>query len=62
MTNLNPKTLVTVCDRCFRACCLQGQFMCDDAYYAGTTKKCVEELRAKHYGEHESYWEAEAGQ
>lgn len=53
---LDPKTFVTVCDRCFRACCWQGEFMCDEARTAGTIKKTIKELRANNYGEHESYW------
>ena len=48
--------LVTVCDACLRACCWQGEFMCDDARTASTFQRTVAELRAGNYGEHESYW------
>jgi epoxyqueuosine reductase QueG len=47
---------VTVCDKCFRACCWQGEFMCDEARTAGITVKTVAELRAGKFGEHEHYW------
>jgi hypothetical protein len=47
---------ITVCDHCFRACCWQGQFMCDDARGAGTTVRTVRELREGNFGEHEDYW------
>lgn len=53
---LTPDTLVTVCSACLRACCWQGEFMCDSARTAGTTQRTVAELRAGNYGEHESYW------
>ena len=47
---------VTVCDKCFRASCWQGEFMCEDARTAGTVEKTVAELRAGNFGEHEHYW------
>lgn len=53
---LKPDHRVTVCDKCFRACCWQGEFMCEAARAAGTTVKTVAELRAGKYGEHEDYW------
>lgn len=53
---LDPNKKVTVCDKCFRACCWQGQFMCDDSRTAGTTEKTVAELRTADHGEHEDYW------
>lgn len=53
---LDGATKVTVCDRCLRACCWQGEFMCDDARGAGTTEKTVGELRQLKRGEHEDYW------
>lgn len=58
MRHLKPTDKVTVCDRCFRACCWQGEFMCDDARSAGTTVRTVAELRERTSGmnEHESYW------
>lgn len=48
--------LVTVCDKCFCACCWQGIFMCDEAKWAGTVEKTAAELRALPPREHESYW------
>jgi len=46
---------VTVCDRCLQASCWQGEFMCDEARYAGTTTKTVAELRKLNL-EHPDYW------
>ena len=46
---------INICDKCLRACCLQGYFMCDDALKAGTTKKKVSELK-KLGLEHQNYW------
>ena len=40
------KTTVTVCDKCLRACCWKGIFMCDDARGAGTIERTVEECIA----------------
>ena len=48
---------ITVCDKCLRACCWQGNFMCDEADGAGTQEMTIEELRAGRYGEHESWWD-----
>lgn len=36
---------VTVCDNCFRACCWQGIFMCDESRHAGTVDKTIGELK-----------------
>lgn len=47
--------LVVVCDRCFRACCYYGEFMCEDAVIAGTGTLSVKELKALDR-EHSSYW------
>lgn len=47
---------VTVCAECLRACCWQGEFMCEAARNAGTVVKTVGELRAGKYGEREDYW------
>jgi len=35
---------VTVCDACLQASCLQGIFMCEKAYSAGTVEKTIAEL------------------
>lgn len=48
--------MVTVCSACRRACCWQGQFMCDDARTAGTIEVPIEELQAAGQ-EHPDYWE-----
>lgn len=55
--------MITVCDKCFRACCWQGEFMCEDSRTAGTVEKSVEELRSLHkeneyYRESEDYWKS----
>lgn len=47
---------VTVCDKCFKASCWQGLFLCDEAQSAGTTEKTIEELKKLNTGEHPSYW------
>ena len=47
--------LITVCDKCLRAACWQGLFMCDEASGAGTTDKPIEELR-KLSLESEGFW------
>ena len=47
--------LVTVCDACFRACCWQGEFLCDDARNAGTCDITVRELSIMGL-EHPEYW------
>jgi hypothetical protein len=51
--------LITVCSSCLRACCWQGEFMCDEAEGAGTVQRKVSELRANPHGESEHYWQAE---
>ena len=50
---------ITVCDKCFRASCWQGLFMCDEAQTAGTVEMTPEELREKDL-EHPSHWAQEA--
>ncbi len=56
---MNEKRLVTVCDKCLRACCWQGIFMCDDARDAGTVEKPIEELTGLGL-EHSDYWKESA--
>jgi hypothetical protein len=51
--------LITVCSSCLRACCWQGEFMCDEAEGAGTVQRKVSALRANPHGESEHYWQAE---
>ena len=51
---------ITVCDKCLRACCWQGQFMCDDARGAGTVEMTREQLAAiDPPREHPDYWDAD---
>lgn len=45
MTLRNDK-LVEVCDKCHRACCWYGEFICDEARTAGTALATVAELKA----------------
>ena len=47
---------ILVCDKCLRASCWQGIFMCDDAQKAGTVEKTVDEL-CKLKLEFPSYWQ-----
>ena len=47
--------MVTVCDKCLRACCWNGIFYCDDYQHAGTVDKTVAELRKLDL-EHSDYW------
>lgn len=56
-------TRVVVCDKCLRACCWQGVFMCEAARGTGTVVKTVAELRAlpdDGNREHPDYWESYA--
>jgi hypothetical protein len=53
---ITDDTIVVVCSCCLRACCWQGEFMCDYAEGAGTVEKTVRELRADRHGESEEYW------
>lgn len=58
LATIEPAETIIVCDKCLRACCWQGEFMCGSAYGgAGTVEKTVEELRDLKAGEHESYWD-----
>lgn len=47
--------MVTVCDKCLRASCWQGIFMCDESLTAGTKEMTIAELEALRR-EHPSYW------
>jgi hypothetical protein len=47
---------VTVCSACERACCWQGEFMCDYAELAGTKQLTVEDLHEHRRGENAEYW------
>jgi hypothetical protein len=50
------KREVVVCSACERACCWQGEFMCDHADLAGTKRLTVLELTTKPRGENAEYW------
>jgi hypothetical protein len=47
--------LITVCDKCFRASCWHGVFMCDKSITAGTIQKTAAELRKLNV-EHSDYY------
>ena len=58
---LTDDMLITVCAECLRACCWQGEVMCDNARDADILDRTVASLRklnAQPYfdGEHEDYW------
>jgi hypothetical protein len=48
--------MITVCDRCLRACCWKGVFMCDDSQNAGTRELSAGTL-AIIDREHPDYWD-----
>lgn len=50
---------ITVCDKCLRACCWQGEFMCANAYSAGIVDRTVSWLIRRHGAgniEHPDWW------
>ena len=51
----DDEQIVTVCDACLMACCWQGEFMCEDARFAGTIDKTVGDLKLLDL-EHPRYW------
>lgn len=53
---MTDRRYVTVCDKCLRACCWQGEFMCDNAIGAGTFDLDIRYLQARAL-EHPSYWD-----
>ena len=53
---MNTNSLIRVCDNCKQASCWLGQYMCDNADYAGTIDLPVKELRKLNL-EDESFWE-----
>jgi hypothetical protein len=55
---LQPTDKVLVCDKCLRACCWYGEFMCEDAVGAGLVVMTVDDLR-KLSRESEDYWSDE---
>lgn len=56
MSKYNPT--VTVCSECLRACCWQGEFMCDEYYDANVVKRKISTL-IKLNEEHPDYWNNE---
>lgn len=50
--------VVTVCSLCLRACCWQGEFMCDNAYGANIVRRKVSTLlrRLGQEVEHPDWW------
>jgi hypothetical protein len=52
---MSTEPTITVCDKCLRACCWKGEFMCDEARLAGTVEKTRAELEALDL-EHPHYW------
>lgn len=52
----SEEDLITVCSECHRACCWQGEFMCDESQFASTVQMTRKQLREGNYGEHEDYW------
>lgn len=48
---------VTVCDKCLRASCWHGEFVCDESHVAGTAEKKASELK-KLNREHPSWFSA----
>ena len=52
---INDEKEITVCDKCLRASCWQGFFMCDNSRQAGITTKTIAELKKLDL-EHPSYW------
>jgi len=51
----DDERIIIVCEACERACCWQGNFMCDDARHAGTAKKTIRELKNLNI-ENSFYW------
>lgn len=49
--------LITVCTECKRACCWQGEFMCDAARTADITELTVAELKALQPTMDGEHWE-----
>lgn len=57
MTIYNPA--ITVCSECYRACCFQGEFMCDLSDCADVVDVSVFDLLLEQgfeYHEHPDYW------
>lgn len=50
---------IDICDKCHRACCWLGMFMCDGAVNAGLIRTTVGEHRRSNPDEHEDYYTTE---
>lgn len=50
--------LITVCDKCLRASCWQGIWMCEESKWAGIIQKTKKELRDLDR-ENPSYWKTD---
>lgn len=51
--------VITVCSRCLRACCWQGEYMCDEARYANIVPRRISTLIRRHGQEeieHPDWW------
>jgi len=55
---MSRKERITVCNKCLRASCWQGVFMCDQARDAGVVAVSRDRL-AQMALEHESYWKTD---
>jgi len=52
---MNKNKKVQVCDKCLKASCWYGEFMCEYSFTAGTTIRTVRELEKLNL-EHSDYW------
>ena len=50
------KNTITICDKCLKASCWLGVFMCWESDVAGTVEKTVEELQKLNL-EHPDWWD-----
>lgn len=55
---MSEERLIRVCDKCLRASCWQGVFLCDEAQGAGVISKTILELELLDL-EHSDFWKDE---
>lgn len=55
---MNDKKIIEVCDKCKKASCWYGEFMCEENRNAGTKLVTISELKKLKY-ENEEYWSDE---
>lgn len=55
---MKDSDVITVCDKCFRASCWQGVFLCEESMSAGTVEKTIDELKGLAL-EHADFWKNE---